>query len=108
MFDKLRAIESRYEELGHQLAESASGPPGGGRAEYAKLAKARSELEEIVAAFRDYKTVLKQLDEARALLESEEMRDLAADEIHGDARLPGGRSRGGHRVADEGQGSGLR
>jgi len=84
VFDKLRAIESRYEELGHQLAESASGPPGGGRAEYAKLAKARSELEEIVAAFRDYKIVLARIQEAEHILGEDgdvELRELAEAEL---------------------------
>ncbi len=83
MFDKLRAIESRYEELGRQLAESASGP-GAGRAEYARLAKARSELEEIVAAFRDYKTVLARIQEAEHILGEDgdaELRLLAEAEL---------------------------
>ncbi len=84
MFDKLRAIESRFEELGRQLAESASGPPGSGRAEYAKLAKARSELEEIVAAFRDYKQVLARIQEAEHILGEDgdaELRELAEAEL---------------------------
>ncbi len=84
MFDKLRAIESRFEELGRQLAESASGPPGSGRAEYAKLAKARSELEEIVAAFRDYKQVLTRIQEAEHILGEDgdaELRELAEAEL---------------------------
>jgi peptide chain release factor 1 len=84
VFDKLRAIESRYEELGRQLAESASAPAGA-RAEYARLAKARSELEEIVTAFRAYKTVLARIQEAEHILAEDggdaELRELAGVEL---------------------------
>ncbi len=83
VFDKLRAIESRYEELGRQLAASAS-TAGGGRAEYAKLAKARAELEEVVAAFADYKSVLARIQEAEHILGEDgdaELRELAQGEL---------------------------
>ena len=84
MFDKLRAIESRYEDLGRQLAESASGPASG-RAEYARLAKARSELEEIVTAFGAYKSVLARIEEAQHILGDDggdaELRELADAEL---------------------------
>ncbi len=84
MFDKLRAIESRYEELGRQLTDSASGQHGGGRAEYAKLAKARADLEEIVAAFGEYKGVLAHIQEAEHILGEDadaELRELAEAEL---------------------------
>jgi peptide chain release factor 1 len=60
VFDRLRQIEARYQELGERLTDAALV----GRAEYAKLAKARAELEETVAAFTDYKTVLARVQEA--------------------------------------------
>jgi peptide chain release factor 1 len=66
VFDKLRQIESRYEELGAKLAEAANA--GGGRAEYARLAKAAAELEPVVRAFREYKDVLARIEEAQHLL----------------------------------------
>jgi protein subunit release factor A len=49
VFDKLRQIESRYEELATRLAEAANA--SGGRAEYARLAKAAAEIEPVVTAF---------------------------------------------------------
>jgi peptide chain release factor 1 len=88
VFDKLRAIESRYEELGRQLAESAAAQ-GSGRAEYARLAKARAELEEVVGTFGEYKTVLARIQEAEHILGEDadpELRQLAEAEL-GDLRV---------------------
>jgi peptide chain release factor 1 len=84
MFDKLRAIESRYEEMGRQLAESASIQQAGGRTEYARLAKARSEVEEIVGAFGEYKGVLARIQEAEHIRGEDtdvELRELAEAEL---------------------------
>jgi peptide chain release factor 1 len=88
VFDKLRAIENRFEELGRQLAESAASPQGGGRPEYARLAKARAELEDVVTAFGEYKTVLARVQEAEHILGEDsdaELRELAEAEL-GDLR----------------------
>ena len=78
MLDKLAGIEAHYEELTRRMADPALA------ADYAKvteLAKERSGLEDLVAAYREYKGVLAELDGARALLETEEMHDLAAEEV---------------------------
>jgi peptide chain release factor 1 len=80
VFDRLRQIEARYQELGERLTDAALV----GRAEYAKLAKARAELEETVAAFTDYKTVLARVQEAKAILAEDadaELRELAQLEL---------------------------
>ena len=64
MLDKLAGIEARYEELNRLMAEGA--------ADYSRIteyARERSGLEEIVAAYREYQTVLKDLAGARQLLE---------------------------------------
>ena len=59
---------------------------------YVKLTKEYSELKKLMDARNDYRTTLANLDEARALLESEhdpEMRDMARAEIDDiEARLP--------------------
>jgi peptide chain release factor 1 len=84
VFDKLRQIESRYEELGRQLAETAASAAGAARGEYARLAKARAELETIVAAFADYKQTLARIQEAEHILGEDgdaELRELAAAEL---------------------------
>ena len=54
MFDKLSAIESRYDELMAKLAseEMRSDP-----AEYRKTTKALSDLEPLVQTYREYKSL---------------------------------------------------
>jgi peptide chain release factor 1 len=66
VFDKLRQIESRYAEISARLAEAANAP--GGRVEYARLAKAASEIEPVVTAFGQYKDVLARIEEANHIL----------------------------------------
>jgi peptide chain release factor 1 len=83
VFDKLRQIESRYQELGAKLADATNQV---GRAEYAKLAKARAELEEIVTAFGEYKDVLARIEEAQHILKEDgdaELREVAQLELGG-------------------------
>ena len=52
MFDKLEAIENKYEEINLKIADPAviSDPE-----QYAKLMKEHSELSEIVEKYREYK-----------------------------------------------------
>ena len=76
MLDKLAGIEARFEELNRLMADGA--------ADYSRIAeyaKERSGLDEIVAVFREYKSVLKDLGGARQLLEDASMAELAADEV---------------------------
>jgi peptide chain release factor 1 len=82
VFDKLRQIESRYEELGGKLAQAANLPAG--RQEYARLAKAAAELEPIVMAFRAYKALLARIEETQRLLADDgdpELRELVDLEL---------------------------
>jgi peptide chain release factor 1 len=77
LLDKVASIESRYEELSRQLEETANDYQ---RA--AELAKERSDIETIVDKSRQYRQILKRLDEAH-LLENEadeELRQLALSE----------------------------
>jgi peptide chain release factor 1 len=78
MLDKLAAIESRYEELGRLLEET-----GEDYQRAAELAKERSEIEPVVLKAREYREVLKRLDEARELhnSEDEELRELAVMDL---------------------------
>jgi peptide chain release factor 1 len=70
MFDKLNAVEQRYEETLARLgtAELQSDP-----SEYRKQAKAASEMAPLVECFREYKVV------ARSLAETEELASADAD-----------------------------
>jgi peptide chain release factor 1 len=89
VFDKLRQIESRYQEISARLAEAANVP--GGRAEYARLAKAASEIEPVVTAFGQYKDVLARIEEANHILgegdpELVELAALELEELRGRER----------------------
>src|SRR3989442_807281 len=80
MFDKLSAVEQRYDELLSLLgtAQVQSDP-----SEFRKHAKAAAEIETIVERFREYKTVIRDLTQAEELAASgdADMRELAAQEV---------------------------
>ena len=81
MFDKLRQLEERYQELSRRLSDPQV---IGHQAEYAKLAKTASELAEVVQKFEDYKALLARISEARHILAEDtdrEMREMAQAEI---------------------------
>ena len=81
MFDKLASIEAKYEELtaslGTQQVQSDAN-------EYRKQAKALAEIEELVRAYRQYKTVEKEIAGNEELVKSSdpEMRALALEELN--------------------------
>jgi len=96
MFDKLNAVEQKYEETLARLgtAELQSDPP-----EYRKQAKAASEMQPLIERFREYKAVAHELEQAEELanasdpdmreLAQAEMKSLAArrDALLGDLRI---------------------
>jgi len=79
LFDKLRQIEERSQEIAQALAD----PGAHARSDYARLRKEHAESTEIVTRFGDYREVLKQLADARLLAESSdrEMQELAQAEV---------------------------
>jgi peptide chain release factor 1 len=87
---KLAALEQRYEQITAELGkpEVASDP-----AVYQKNAKARSELEPLVDKYRQLKSVLNELSDAREMVsqgEDQELRALAQEELE---RLEGEKAR---------------
>jgi peptide chain release factor 1 len=79
MLEKLAGIEARYDEINRLLMEV-----GGDYERAAELNKERIELEPIVKKVREYRNVLKRIDDARMLLNAEEdpeMRSLAEAEL---------------------------
>jgi peptide chain release factor 1 len=80
MFDKLHAVESRYEELMGRMADPAvqSDP-----SEYRTAAKSLSEIEPLVEKYREYKVVSEEIAQAEELVTSAdaEMRELATEEL---------------------------
>jgi len=81
MIDKLNEIEQKFEGLNRQLADAAA---SSNPAVYQKYAKAHRELSEIVEKFREYKELLRNLEDTRSLLRTEtdpEMRKMAEEEL---------------------------
>ncbi len=81
MIDKLNELEKKFEELNRQLADPAiTASP----ATYQKYAKAHRELSGIVDRFREYKDLLRGVEDTRALLRTEtdpEMKNLVEEEL---------------------------
>src|SRR5438045_1734671 len=80
MFDKLAAVERRYDEL---LERLGSGALQGDPAEYRKQSKALSEIQPTVERFREYKTIVRNVAETEELVSAgdAEMRALAQEEL---------------------------
>jgi peptide chain release factor 1 len=80
MFDKLMAVEQRYDELVNLLgtAQVQSDP-----SEFRKHAKAASDIEPLVGRFREYRTVIRDLAQAEELATSgdADMKELAQEEV---------------------------
>lgn len=79
LLEKLAGVEARYDELNRLLAEGST--EGGSYSKIAEYAKERAALEEIVTKYGEYKDVLKQLEDAKALAEQPDMKELAEAEI---------------------------
>ena len=80
--DRLEALQAKYEGLTAQMADNAiiNDPT-----EYRKISKARSEAEEVVLKFGEWKKVEADLAQARGMLNEPdlEMRAMANEEIAG-------------------------
>jgi peptide chain release factor 1 len=79
MFNKLEQIEIRYEEMNEELARPEVLADG---ARYQRLAKAHAEMQGIVEAYRRWKELERHIQEALALLDDPEMKQMAHDELH--------------------------
>jgi hypothetical protein len=83
MFAKLESIEKKYEELEAQLADPSVFDD---QERYRKLTKSHSDLGEIVRAFREYRTLDRNLAENREMFDrpgpgNRQMARAEADEI---------------------------
>ncbi|MHB8382382.1 MAG: peptide chain release factor 1 [Candidatus Binataceae bacterium] len=80
MLDKLQGIEDRYVELERKLSDPAV---TANNREYAKLAKERASLSELIESAREYRKLLGEIAEHKALLEGDdaELRELAKAEL---------------------------
>lgn len=82
-FERLEQIAQRFEYLEAQMADGAAG------ADIAALAKEYSELKPVVEQIAAYKQLLGDLEEAEAMMDDPDMRELAEEELPElKARLP--------------------
>jgi peptide chain release factor 1 len=78
MFDKLVAVEARYEQL---MAEMADPAVQGDVAKFRSHSKAVAEMQPLVEQFRRYKDVVTQIEATNELLKDPDMRELAQEEL---------------------------
>src|SRR5687767_10520613 len=80
MFDKLKEVEARYQELERLLAD----PEVISRqSDFRKLSKEHSDISELVECYRRYARIEQELDDNKQLLDEKdaELKAMARDEI---------------------------
>lgn len=85
MLDKLAKIEQRFSEIENKLCDQKI---IANREEFTKLSRERSELEDIVPAYRELKKTINEIKEYEDAIkgEDDELRELAEDELPGLSR----------------------
>ena len=78
MFNKLKGVEERYEEL---TAEISKPEVIADQNTWKKLMKERADMEDIVNKYREYKQVRTDIDSAKELLNDKELHELAQMEL---------------------------
>ncbi len=86
MFDKLEFIEDKYEDLSHKISDAEIIAD---QARWKKLVKEHANIEPIVIKFREYKEVIKGIEDSHEMLKDdldrdfEEMVNLELKELEG-------------------------
>jgi peptide chain release factor 1 len=73
VFENLDGVERRFNELEDALASGSLKA-----ADMTRMTKERASLEELVSTFQAFKSLKRQLDEARELLSAESDADMRA------------------------------
>ena len=79
MFQKLEAVENRYEELNKKIADPEV---IANTSEWTKLMKEHAEIEEVALKYKEYKQVQQSIEEAQEMLNDPEMKELAEEELY--------------------------
>ena len=86
MFDKLEAVEARYEELTKLISDPEV---IANQTEWQKLIKEHSSIEEIVQKYREYKKEKQRMEDAKEMMEDKELKELAeADYYEAKENIP--------------------
>ena len=79
MFDKLEAVEKRYEELTQMISDPEV---ISNNSEWQKLMKEHSSIEDVVFKFREYKEAKQHMEEAKEMMEDKDLKELAEAEYY--------------------------
>ena len=79
MFEKLEAVEKRYEELTKIISDPEV---IANQSEWQKAMKEHAGIEDIVIKFREYKKVKQAMEEAEELMQDADMKELAEEEYY--------------------------
>ncbi|MFG3612847.1 peptide chain release factor 1 [Rummeliibacillus sp. G93] len=82
MFDRLQAVEDRYEKLNELLSDPDVVSDS---KKLAKYSKEQSDIQETVEVYREYKSAKEQLAEAREMLEDKldaDMKEMVKEEVN--------------------------
>ena len=74
MFQKLEAVEKRYEDLTKKISDPEI---ISNQTEWQKYMKEHAEIQDVVEKYREYKKVKEQLEEAKQMLNDPELKELA-------------------------------
>jgi len=77
MFDKLEALEARYDELNELMATASP-------EQLAEYGRELASIEEVVSLYRQFKATRKEIDETEGMLrgeQDEDLRELAKEEL---------------------------
>ena len=78
MFDKLENVEKRYEELNAKISDPEV---ISNQSEWQKYMKEHADIEEVVEKYREYKNLVKTIEDLKEMLNDKEMHDLAQMEL---------------------------
>jgi len=78
ILDRLKSLEEKFDSLARQMSD-----PGlvSNQDRYRQVTKAYRELERTIAKYGDYKDVARQIQESQTLMQDEEMRAMAREEL---------------------------
>ena len=86
MFQKLEAVEKRYEELNQKISDP---DVISNQAEWQKYMKEHAEIQDIVEKYKEYKKTKQSYEDAKTMLDDPELKELAQMEMEdAKAKLP--------------------
>lgn len=86
MFQRLEAVEKRYEELNKKIADPEI---IANNSEWTAYMKEHAEIEEVALKYKEYKKVQQELADAEEMMKDPEMKELAEEEVREDKeKLP--------------------